>query len=218
MIRLPAKGLVIPQLEHARLAGLLAMLWGNADFDSPDIDRNSFVLGVTDHDRGYGPLDNVSLADLADEDWLVITRRGFFQTCPDPTADLIVKLHLQRLADSDTSPLGAEMAAAIAEHCRTHNLSLERFRRWDRLTNLCDMISLDFCYERPGRSVTVFPQHAAATEVAVHYVIKGSKILVKPWPFSVESYITFMIGYREATYPSLLRPIIIPVYLGQQQD
>jgi hypothetical protein len=54
--------IVIPQSEHLRLVGTLAMLWGNLDFDLPPIERNSMIAGMGLHDRGYGLLDNSAIA------------------------------------------------------------------------------------------------------------------------------------------------------------
>ena len=51
--------LVVPQHEHSRMAGTLAALWGNTSFDGPPILLDSFVKGVTFHDRGYGTFDNL---------------------------------------------------------------------------------------------------------------------------------------------------------------
>ena len=38
--------IVIPQSEHLKLVGTLALLWGNADFDLPPIERLSMVAGM----------------------------------------------------------------------------------------------------------------------------------------------------------------------------
>ena len=61
MFKSKTRPLVLPQSEHARLAGLLAYHWGNADFDRPALDFASFVKGVAEHDRGYGVYDNAPI-------------------------------------------------------------------------------------------------------------------------------------------------------------
>src|SRR5437899_9707211 len=111
MIRSKLRPVVIPQLEHARLAGTLASLWGNANFDPPPVDPSSWVAGVSLHDRGYGHLDRSDLFRIPESEWLEITRRGFYAFASDPVADLIVKYHLKRLTGEH--PLADEMAQAI---------------------------------------------------------------------------------------------------------
>jgi len=53
--------IVIPQWEHQKLAGTLALLWGNADFERPPVPFESFLTGIGLHDRAYGPLDNLPI-------------------------------------------------------------------------------------------------------------------------------------------------------------
>ena len=54
MFRSKTQNLIFPQAEHSRLAGTIANLWGNDDFDRPNFNFKSFVTGVTLHDVGYG--------------------------------------------------------------------------------------------------------------------------------------------------------------------
>src|SRR5262249_39739547 len=61
--------IVIPQWEHQKLAGTLALLWGNADFDRPPIPFESFLTGIALHDRAYGLLDNLPIGGIAEEQW-----------------------------------------------------------------------------------------------------------------------------------------------------
>ena len=89
--------IVIPQAETGKLAGALAFLWGNAQFDLPAIDFASFTLGVGLHDRGYGFQDAFAIGGISETAWLQLTRQGFYMAFADPVADLLVKFHLQRL-------------------------------------------------------------------------------------------------------------------------
>jgi len=57
MFKSKRRPIVTPQSEHLKLVGTLAMFWGNDDFDLPPIERESMVLGMGTHDRGYGYLD-----------------------------------------------------------------------------------------------------------------------------------------------------------------
>jgi hypothetical protein len=46
--------IAIPQWEHQKLAGTLALLWGNAEFERPLVPFESFLTGIGLHDRAYG--------------------------------------------------------------------------------------------------------------------------------------------------------------------
>ena len=217
MIKSKLRSVVVPQLEHSRFSGILASLWGNPDFDPPAIDRLSFVTGVTFHDRGYGPLDPFNLFEIAEDAWLEITRRGFYAPCSDPVADLITKLHLKRLVGDH--PFAAEMALVIRAQLRDHGFSPEPFERLDRITDLCDRIALKFCLEHTAEgAVTVFPKNSGAEETSVSFTLESGTIRAEPWPFSVERYSTFVIGYAQAGYPETLDPVILPVELAKGSD
>jgi hypothetical protein len=89
MFKSKQRPIVIPQWEHQKLAGTLALLWGNADFERPPIPFESFLAGVGLHDRAYGLLDNLPIGGIPEEEWLVLTHSGFEMTWADPIADLI---------------------------------------------------------------------------------------------------------------------------------
>ncbi len=57
MFKSKQRPLAIPQSEHQKLAGTLALIWGNDDFERPVVPFKSFLAGVGLHDRAYGPLD-----------------------------------------------------------------------------------------------------------------------------------------------------------------
>ncbi len=213
MIRSRTRPVVFPQLEHARLAGTIAWLFGNSAFDPPPLPQLSFVAGVSLHDRGYGPLDASDLFAMPEAEWLAITRCGFEAPCADPVADLIVKRHLRRLARR--SALAAEMDAAIEARLHEAGLAAETFERADRVTDLCDRIALDFCLERPAAGqVAVHPRNGSEALVEVSYRIDGAEIRLEPWPLSVEGYSTFVIGYDSAAYPERLEPVVAPARLA----
>lgn len=213
MIRSRTRSVVFPQLEHARLAGTIAWLFGNAAFDPPPLPPFSFVAGVSLHDRGYGPLDDADLFAMPEAQWLAITRRGFDAACSDPVVDLVVKFHLRRLARKGA--LAAEMDTAIQARLRGAVLAADAFERADRVTDLCDRIALDFCRERAAEGrVAVHPRNGSDDLVEVTYRIEGPEIRLHPWPLSVEGYSTFVIGYDSAAYPDRLDPVVAPARLA----
>lgn len=218
MFRSKRHSTLIAQAEHGKLAGTLAFLWGNEHFDSPPLPRTSFVAGVELHDRGYGTLDNDPINEVPEERWMAITRAGYYQELADPAAELLIKLHLQRLAGYGSSPprqaLLAELTAASAAHAQQHGLDQALFARVDRITNLCDGIAFDFCFEEPtSGKVAVYPKNDRPDQVTIHYRVAGAEIQVDPWPFAVESYQGYLIAYEEAGYPARLTPVLRPFQL-----
>jgi Protein of unknown function (DUF3891) len=220
MFKSRKRSIVIPQSEHLKLAGNLAYLWGNDDFDLPSIGRLSLTMGIGQHDRGYGTLDNSPVGEMPEAEWLEITRRGFFMACSDVNADLIIKHHLLRLAGYDGSEsrkaLTAEFQNTIQRLLGQHGYSAELFARIDRITNLCDSISLNFCREQAAEGdVTVFPKNGLPEQASVHYAVKSGQIRVNPWPFSVEDYSGYIIGYQQSGYPDTADPVILPFTLSK---
>jgi hypothetical protein len=221
MFKSKRRPIVIPQSEHLRLVGTLAMLWGNEDFDSPPIDRASMIAGMGLHDRGYGVVDNSPLGGVSEEQWNQITRRGFYMQYTDIVADTIAKYHLRRLASYNQSAerqtMTDEFSRAIDSQLRQHNLSGEMFDRTDRITNLCDTISFDFCFDLPASgAVSIFPRNSEKTEVPVQYYVDEGVINVMPWPFSVDNHEGYLIAYQLDGYPARLDPFIVPFRLHKK--
>jgi hypothetical protein len=211
---------LITQAEHGKLAGALAFLWGNAHFDRPALAHSSFVAGVELHDRGYGFLDNDGIGEAPEERWMAITRTGFYQEFADPVAEMIIKLHLQRLVSYGDAPprqaLLAELAAASAAYAQQHGLDQTLFVRVDRITNLCDSIAFDFCFEQPTTGkVAVYPKNDRPEPVTIDYAVEGDEIQVHPWPFAVASYHGHLIAYQQEGYPARLAPVLRPFLLRQ---
>lgn len=220
MFKSKSRAIAIPQAEHLKLVGALAHLWGNAAFDHPPVEHASFVAGIALHDRGYGFLDASPVGAMSDAEWLGIARRGFDMTGSDPAADLITRYHLRRLARNNPSDAAQavyrEFGEEIAAQLQENGFSAEQFERIDRITNLCDSISFSFCFDQPAEGeIAIFPHNGAADEVNVRYTVEMGKIAVSPWPFSVEAYSGYILGYRLPDYPARLDPLVLPFTLSK---
>ena len=223
MFKSKRRPIVTPQSEHLRLVGTLAMLWGNVDFDISPIERNSMIMGMGLHDRGYGLLDNSPIGGMSDEEWNEIARRSFAMQYSDIAADTIAKYHVRRLASHDDSverkTMTAEFSLAINRQLKQYSLSKTLFDRLDRITNLCDKISFDFCMDVPASdAVSIFPGNDEDTEISVRYHVGDGLIHVTPWPFSVDSYESYLLAYQLDGYPERLDPFILPYRLQRKQD
>ena len=218
MFKSKQRPLVISQWEPQKLAGTLALLWGNDQFERPPVPFASFLAGIGLHDRAYGALDNLPIGELPEEEWLALTRSGFAMSWADPIADLITRMHLKRLASYGSAPerqaATAEMAQAIQEQIQHHGLDLTTFERIDRITNLCDRIAFDFCFEEPAEGVVdIFPRNDREDQLEVRYHIADGTIEVDPWPFHVDRQEGYLVGYQRDGYPAVLEPIMVPYQL-----
>jgi len=221
MFKSKRRPIVTPQSEHLKLVGTLAMLWGNEEFDFPPIQRESMILGMGTHDRGYGYLDNHSIGGMSDSEWFPIARRTFYMPCSDIVADTIVKYHFRRLASHDNSAgrkaLTAEFSTALDEQLVAHSLSKELFDRIDRITDLCDRLSFSLCFDVPvSREISIFPRNREDTEVTVKFHVEDGFINVNPWPFSVVSHEGYLVAYKLEGYPEVLDPLILPFLLERK--
>ncbi|MCI0556342.1 MAG: DUF3891 family protein [Anaerolineae bacterium] len=221
MFKSKRRPIVIPQSEHLRLVGALAMLWGNEEFDIPPVERNSMVAAMGLHDRGYGLLDNSAIGEMNEEEWLGIARRSFSMYSSDIIADTIVKYHITRLSSySDTDErkaMTAEFSQTISEQLKSHNLSKEVFDRMDRITELTDNISFTFCFDVPDSdTVSIFPQNRQDREVSVQYRVEDGVIHVTPRPLSVDRYNGYILAYPLDGYPERLDPFILPYRLERK--
>ncbi len=68
MFKSTQRPIVIPQSEHLKLAGALAQLWGNAEFELPPLPQLSVVTGIALHDRAFGYLDDLPVGTEVDDD------------------------------------------------------------------------------------------------------------------------------------------------------
>jgi len=67
-------------------------------------------------------------------------------------------------------------------------------------------------------SVNIYAKNSSTEETKVYFTLQNGTIGAEPWPFSVERYSTFVIGYAQAGYPETLDPIILPVELAKVPD
>ncbi len=220
MFKSKLRPIAIPQFEHEKLVGTLALLWGNAAFDIPPVPFESFLTGIALHDRAYGHLDNLPISDASEADWLANTRKGFDMAWRDPLADAIAKMHLQRLASYGTSPARQTEAAAMAEEIAAlaaeQGLDRALLARIDRITRLCDDIAFAFCFEAPAQgAVRIYPHYDADEEVEVSYQVEGGTIRVDPWPFAVDSHRGYLVGYHLEGYPEVLEPVMVTYELAK---
>ena len=189
MFRSEQREVVYSQADHQRLAGAIAAAWDPARVPLP---FEPFVRGVATHDRGYGELDTDSIGDIQPERWVEIQTAG---TTPqdDPITDLVVALHVQRLAENFT-PLDAH----VPERLAAAGVSESDAMTADAITHLCDRLAFAFCFE-----------HATSGTlggIAYSLGADGTGTL-DPWPLTVPELRETCVGYEADGYPDRLAPV-----------
>jgi hypothetical protein len=145
------------------------------------------------HDRGYGFLDNWPLREVSEETWEAIMERGFSQESGDPLVDQVVRMHIARLKN-ETSPEGPAGYPWS----------------WiDGITNLCDRLSLEFCFEVPSRKELTLEMQGEPVLFSYGLLEKGH-LFCSPWPFGQEQISGMILGYQRAGYPDQLDPVVLP--------
>jgi hypothetical protein len=155
---------------------------------------------VADHDRGYGEHDDDPIGGvMSEEHWLGIQRRGFAPRGEDPVVDLVVAMHVRRLIGEGDA--FAEADALIEPLCVAAGVSREAAEAADAVTNVCDVISFEFCFEEP-----------ADREVRGYRVVLDGQgaVGVDPWPFAVPRLVGLVTAFEQPGYPSRLVPMVVP--------
>ena len=201
MFRSKRRDVVYPQAEHGRMAGALAAAWQREAIPLP---FESWVRGVTLHDRGYGELDDDPLGEITQERWAgEIQTRGFRARSGDEIADLVVALHIRRLIGDDVEhPARAALAREIDE--ALGDVSAEA-READKATQLCDSVAFAFCFEEP----------ASSTIHGISLTYDGAeRITLDPWPLAVPELRGVVVGFAAAGYPQRLDPVVTMYVVG----
>jgi hypothetical protein len=194
MFRSTRRAIVFSQLDHSRFAGALALAWR----DRPPLPFDSFVAGVALHDRGYGEHDDDDLETVADDRWLEIQRAGYAPRGDDPVADLVVALHVRRLIGEPRDPPLEELRPRLYDAA---GVDEDAAAAADRITNVCDRIAFEFCFER-----------AAEGDVrGFAYALDGyGAIRLDPWPFAVPRLVGIVPAFAADGYPQRLEPVVVP--------
>jgi hypothetical protein len=222
MFKSRVRDIIFPQYEHGRLAGTVARAWGNEAFERPALDFDAFVAGVTLHDWGYGTIDNLPIGAAPEKEWLEVIRKNVEKRYDHPTTDIIVKLHLRRLLSMFPSAAREALIAQVDERIDGRLLEseapFEKYRRADKITRLCDMISFAFCFESPSQlTYEVFPQQGSDHQMTdITFEIRPSgEIIVTPWPFSVPIISGVTYAFEAQGYPDTLNPLVVPFKIIQ---
>lgn len=149
--------LVVLQIDHSRVAGLLAAHWGNSEF-APPTPFASMVLAAQEHDNGWWdweikptlnaqgyPLDYINSAKFLRGIWLRFYRHGIERVTEiDPYAGYVVSMHGEGLLTQGMGLLSympdyledSEVQKFVSEQKAFRIELLERLRRRDEYREL----------------------------------------------------------------------------------
>lgn len=220
MFRSKTRNLIIPQMEHSRLAGTIAGLWGNDNFDKPAFSFASFVTGVTLHDHGHGYFDMDEIGATEPEEALDSMKRLVNHRLDDPVAETVANFHILRLLPLEEAwhPLIDECKRQIIAGIEATQISRDRYEWANRITWLCDSISFDFSFEEPVQAeIEVSPRKNQDDTIIVRYEIDGQgKIVIDPWPLRGDGYEGLILGYEADVYPAKLKPVRVEYVLSKR--
>ncbi|MEL7233495.1 MAG: DUF3891 family protein [Chloroflexota bacterium] len=221
MFQSKTRNIIIPQSEHARLAGTIAYHWGNTATAATPIDKTAFAAGVTLHDRGYGLIDTMGIGTTDESVWLMTQQRGIHTPEADPVIDTVALMHIRRLL-SHSDEADAQAFIQLADERIAHNIAQtahthDEFVQADRVTELCDNISFKFCFEELAQ----FTGNVGATDnlQPIQVQIKPRGVIhLNPWPLNVAEVQGFILGYQAAGYPDHLQPILVEYAITPQVE
>jgi hypothetical protein len=211
VFRSARRDVVFPQAEHARLAASIALAWGNDVVAPTPLRGPSFVAGVALHDRGYPPLDSDGIGEVPPERWLEIQRESFRPRNEDAVVDLVVAMHVQRLirgarGDALANALDGDLHDL---HGRA-GVSERAAAAADLITDLCDRIAFDFCFEKPAEGALEVAGANGSGSVRVRYALDGAgTVRLDPWPLDRPRLDGLLFAFDAAGYPADLTPLVV---------
>jgi hypothetical protein len=209
---------VFSQADHARFSAAIAAVWGNEQFEPPPLDLVSFVRGVALHDRGYGELDTDGIAEVSDERWIQIQLESFRPRGEDPVVDLVVALHVHRLVlrgqRTEDDRLVAEMEETLLALRTAAGVGEAEARTADSITDLCDRVAFDVCFEAPSAWTRPVLPRASAPSVEVAFAFDGTGcVTLDPWPLGLPWLRAVLVGFAADGYAARLEPVIEPILI-----
>ena len=211
MFQSKKRELIVPQSEHLRLVGAIALHWGNAQFDKPAIDFNAFVAGVALHDWGHGFFDKNEIGQMSDDARLQSMTRLANVTLNDVVAETVMQHHVLRLTGEMAlyDGIRPKLQAKIADNIRKSGHTQADYLWVDRITNLADMVSYDFSFEHSAENTLPIAYKVGdEATTPITYFIEGSDIVLDPWPLSVTSLRGYVLAYQTERYPDVLVPTV----------
>lgn len=166
-------------------------------------------------------MDNLPIGSVPTYVWLETQKKGIEATIDDPIANIVSLFHIRRLLGYNKAQDLIDLADEhIRQSLEKTDLQRDVFEWADKLTEWCDKVAFDFSFEEKIHQDTkVYTRQDSREETLVDYQLLDEGVIqVSPWPFSIDSYEGFLIGYEFEGYPERLEPVLLPYELKKQSD
>jgi hypothetical protein len=187
------KALIIPQDEHAKLAGDIAAHWGNSDFALPPVDRKEFVAGVRYHDSMHGLFDTVVVLDRSErgapnpvrKQALIELYSSGLTLTTRPVVDALRLLHIMVLTEGLSSEIVRSADLLIDKLTKENGLRRPDLTQTYKLLRACDSIP----------------------PTVLHFEVSNSCIIIDPWPLDCRKVTGEIMAYDIKGYPTELKAV-----------
>lgn len=114
---------------------------------------------------------------------------------------------MRRLLAGNDPVATAEADDVIASLLPLAGVTREQADAADAVTNVCDVISFEFCFEKPSER-----------EVRGYRLVLDGEgdVVVDPWPFRLPELVGLVTAYEADGYPSRLVPVVVPFRVGSK--
>ena len=207
-------GLFIPQSEHLRISGSIALLYGNKEFEKP-FNYEVWLQSIAVHDKIFGICDTDLLSEISYLKREEQVNNWINSEYNSVEEKLIILFHVRRILKDNNFELSKLVDKEIEEISKNNNLELEKYRKIDSITDLCDLASFLFCLgDRKTTSLNVFKNEKEMIKVEIQ--IQDERIILDPWPLSVEKYEGYILGYKTKEDLKNFNPQIIKYIICQK--
>lgn len=207
-------GLLIPQSEHLRISGSIALLYGNKEFEKP-FNYEVWLQSIAVHDKIFGICDTYLLSEISSLKREEQVNNWINSEYNSVEEKLIILFHVRRILKDNNLQVSKLVDKEIKEISKNNNLELEKYQKIDSITDLCDLASFLFCFgDRKTTSLNVFKNEKETIKVEIQ--IQDEQIILDPWPLSVEKYEGYILGYKTKEDLKNFNPQIIKYIICQK--
>ena len=132
--------------------------------------------------------------------------------------DLVAGLHVHRLVSrgrrAEDDALVAAMEETLLALRTAGGVGEAEARAADSITDLCDRVAFDVCFEERSAWARPVPPRVSAPPVEVAFAFDGSGcVTLDPWPLGVPWLRAVLVGFAAEGYPDSPEPVIEPILI-----
>jgi hypothetical protein len=198
-------GYVVPQWEHSRLSGSLAVLLGQAT----GVQFAELFAAIAMHDWPHfrhDPLaDQIVVGEKTEQQQRELSQRLRSELPLAPLVQLVVLLHWRRLSD-DVDITDAIDEARIAALLDTLGMDREEADRADHWTHLCDALAYYLSRGEEAQAEMQLPDpFDSARQWRLSWEVTADRLVVRGCGSELRSQLCLLM-YKASGYPNQLSP------------